>query len=294
MRTNDFSMQDLYELGTVYYEILGVEAFRKTFVEPLGKDIISQIQQRISLKSPITNRKYLLTNRTRINLLSRMFSFKSNSPKIVKEQIPPINYSNPIIRFVEVDKEEILLKEDIELIKLCIDYYLKVYGHIQYMNQIKLFIFEIFKVGADRFSELFENYTKKTNYISIEGNKLELVKNKIIAEFSTANKEMKSPFIVIVSKLDFFNSEQVELNCSYLIFQTKTYFTNNEENPSFIITHDENYFIEEIRRIMSNGYPIKLEFLHKNPKKKTNPDLIEEARQKVANSTQAPNVDKVA
>lgn len=288
MRTNDFSMQDLYEFGILYYKILGVKAFRKTFVEPLGNEIITEIAHKITIESPITNKKHMLTNRTRISFLSRMFSFNSNSFKILNEQIPPINYSNPIIRFIEMEKKEIPIREDIELIELCVEYYLKIYGHIEFMKQIKLFIFEIFKVGANRFSELFESYTRKTNYISIEGKEIESIKHKIIAEFSTANKEMNSPFILIISKLNFFNYEQIELDCNYLIFQTKTYFTNEEKNPVFTITHDEYYFIQEIRKLTTNGYPIKIEFLHKNPKKRTNPDLIKEIKQKVANSNQKP------
>ena len=181
MRANDFSMQDLYEFGIFYYEILGVEAFRKTFVESLGSEIITQITHQINLKSPITNKRHLLSNKTRINLLSRMFSFNTNLFKIKTEQIPPINYSNPIIRFVEMKKREICLNEDIEMINLCVEFYITEYGHIQYMKQIKLFIFEIFEVGANRFSELFENYKKITNYLSIDGEELELIKNKIIA-----------------------------------------------------------------------------------------------------------------
>lgn len=294
MRANDFSLEDLHELGIVYYEILGAEAFRKTFVEPLGNEIITEIAHKITIESPFTNKKILLSNKARISLLNKMFAFSSNSFKIINDQIPPIDYSNPIIRFVEMKKREILLEVDIELIKICINYYIKEYGHIEFVRAIKFFIFEIFEVGTQRFSELFEGYKKMTNYISIDGKELESVKNKIIAEFSnTISKDKKSPFVLIISRLEFFNYDHVELNCNYLIFQTKTYFTNNEENSVFTITHDEHYFIEEIRRITSNGYPIKIEFLHKNPRKKTRPDLIEETRRKVANSDQEP-VRKVA
>ena len=296
LNINDFSMEDLVDFAIQYYEILGVYVFRENFVKPLGNDIITQIAQQVNIKTPLTNHEILLTNKERIGLLNKLF-FTFNSSKIniaIKDnQIPIIDYSNPIIRFIDIkDRKEKTSKEDREIIKLCVENYITQYGYEQYVTILQEFFFEIFKVSTYRFSELFSGFKKKVNYVSYNSSEIELVKRKMQLEFSTLDKQLNSPFILVISKLIDVNYEWIEMECAYVIYQSKSYFSNNRNDSSFYITHDENQFLEMINKIPNENTYMRVEFLHKPPKKKEDPNqertLIEELRKKVANDNSQP------
>lgn len=293
MRNNDFSMQDLIDFGVYYYKILGVQRFKKTFVKPLHDDIITHIAHKVSLTTPILNSKILSTNKDRINFLN-ILSNSNKEFRFNKAQLPEIEYKHPEIRFVELYEIETPSKEEFEIIGLCVEYYINEFGYIDFMTKIRLFIFEIFEVATKTFSELFQGHKQITDYVSIDGTNLEDVKRSIISYFSNIQKkESKSPFIVVVSKLEYFNYDTIEFSSKTIIYQDKVYYKDKEDEDEdedvFIITYDQNFFIEEIKKINNaNNYPVRIEFFHKKPFRKNNPDLIKDLRNKIANDNEKP------
>lgn len=292
---NKFSIEDLTTLGLHFYEILGSNVFNEKFVKPLGVEIINKIAYKVHLKTPILQHKILSTNKKRIGFLHKIvFTSNSNKPISIHEnQIPIIDYSTPVVKFNKISqRREKATKEDIEIIKLCIESYLSKFGYEKYLEEIEEFLFEIFRTATHRFSELFSHFNRKINFTSRNNDQVESVIRKIQLEFSTLDKQLNSPFILVVSRVVDITYEWIEMECEYLIYQSKVYFSNSENNSSFYITHDEHEFLEFISRIPLDNTYIRLDFLHKPPKKKEDPNqertLIEELRKKVANDNSQP------
>ncbi|MCH8519265.1 MAG: hypothetical protein LAT82_00735 [Nanoarchaeota archaeon] len=294
MNFNNFSMEDLIEFGIQYYEILGSYTFKEKFVKPLGNEIITQIVHKVNLSSPLSNHKILSNNKQRIGFINRVFFNQNSTSTIINEsQIPIIDYSNPIIRFIDIKhRKEKATKEDREILKACIEFYIKTFGHEDYFGKIEELIFQIFKISTQRFSELFQGYKKRVNYISNSTLEIEKVKRQIQLEFSILNKQQNSPFIIVFSRIVDINWEWIEIECNYIIYQSKTYLTNNEKNSAFFITHDENLFMDMVRKIPTDNTYVRVEFFHKNPRTKKDPNtnkLIDELQRKAANTNQIPN-----
>ena len=303
LNINNFSSDDLIDFGMQYYEILGVEQFNQIFVKPLGYDIINKISHKVNLKTPLSNHKILAPNKERISFIEKIFfSSQKNKSQIIisSHQIPPLNFSFPIVKFKEIElRKHKVTSKDAEIIKLCIEEYIIQFGYEEYMSKILEFIFEIFNISSQRFSELFQSYKKNINFISKVSNEQEIenIKRKILLDFSTLDKQLNSPFIVVVTRLQELTYEWIEMDCSFIIYQSKSYINFGDEF-NFFITHDEEEFKKMISKIPSNEQTsIRIEFFNKYPKKKGRPtemELIQELQRKTANSNQEPLIKKSA
>ncbi|MFP4402532.1 MAG: hypothetical protein ACLFPL_04870 [Candidatus Nanoarchaeia archaeon] len=223
---NDFSVEDLHDFGVFYYRTLGVKSFRETFVVPLGNETITQIAQQVSFKSPLFESNVQISHKKRINFLNKMFSFTiDNSDTIEENQVPIINYSDPVVRFIDLKFKINPTYQEQKVIKICVESYIAIFGYDKYLEEINSkLIYQIFKISTQRFSELFIEYKKKVNYISYTGNETQQIKNQIISQFQAMEKDKNSPFIVIVSRIGEVNYEWIEMECNYIIYQIKFIF----------------------------------------------------------------------